>query len=169
MGELTPRYQRILLKLSGEVLTGHFFTGFSTPQFISQRALQILENKQLTPPHYWMAANDPASPCGLGLDWPALPQRRAGNYLAFYADALALVVESYGKNLTYHVTPDSPAIKHVHAPLHHLAEVRRMTLTISFINGQPARSSPYLEHLSRQFNVVTDHKNVSIEPGFSAR
>lgn len=156
-----------IMELAGEVITGQFFTGLATPQFIAPRAFSALQNNLPAPSCFWMAAADPISPCGLGLDWPQLPQRRLGNYLAFMNSELALVVENYGKDLTYQLDWDNQHLHQVNAVLTHLVQHRRMRLEIQTINGEPARHSAYLAALESEFNVMRDHKHVTLEPSFT--
>ena len=41
-----------------------------------------------------------------------------------------------------------------------------MRLQVQTINDEPARASAYLAPLERLFNLVRDHKSVSLEPSF---
>ncbi|MDA1075534.1 MAG: helicase-related protein, partial [Proteobacteria bacterium] len=146
-----------VMELGGEVSAGYFFDGLSGPQFITAGAFQVLRK-----PHragFWMAAHDPASPCGLGLPWPELPQRRAGNYVSFLDDELALVIENSGRSLTFHVEDDCPSMDAVIRPLIHLVEYERR-VTIETINGEPARSSHWMDVLCKHLVLVKDHKHV---------
>ncbi|MEM7079506.1 MAG: DEAD/DEAH box helicase [Pseudomonadota bacterium] len=154
-----------VMELSGEVIAGHFFEGLGTPQFAPPKILQQLRNHQ-PPQTWWLAAYDPAAPCGLGLDWPELNQRKLGNYLAFHADALALTVSANGKQLHYHLDPEHPAIDAVNGLLHYLVNGRRQRLTLHTINDLPARASPYLAALERGLAVSSDHRAVYLEPSF---
>ena len=155
-----------IMELAGEVVTGHVFSDLSTPQFIAPRTLSALQANMPELSSFWFSATDPVSPCGLSLDWPELPQRRAGNYLSFNANKLALVVENQGKDLTYHVAWDDADIDKINAVLTHLVEHRRIRLQIQTINGESARTSPFLEPLERVFNVMLDHKQLTLEPSF---
>ncbi len=150
-----------IMELAGEVIAGYFFEGLSGPQFITPRALHPLR-AQRPPKSFWMSAMDPASPCGLSLDWPQLPPRRLGNYLSFLADELALVVEGHGLKLRFLVPPDHKDMGAVTAPLRHIAMLRRR-VRISTINGEPARNNPYLEALDRTMTRTTDHRHVFYE------
>ena len=152
-----------VMELAGELIAGHFFEGLSGPQFITPRALHRLRNHR-PPLCFWVNAVDPASPCGLALDWPGLPRRLPGNYLSFLAGELALVIENRGARLTFQVPPDHPEIDAVTAPLQYLARIRRR-VAVGTINGANARKSPYLECLDRTLTRVTDHRRVYFEPG----
>ena len=154
-----------IIELSGEVLTGHFFQQLSGPQFITASAYAQLQNPA-APDSWWLAANDPASPCGLGLDWPELPQRRANNYLSFSKNKLCAVIENGGKQIQYYVPPDDESLPVVNAVLAHLVNYRRLHVQIESINQVPARSSPYLSALQSQFEVASDHKSLTLQPSF---
>lgn len=106
-----------------------------------------------------MSALDPASPCGMGLPWDGIPQRRAQNYLAFCQGELALVVENNGKRLSFMVPPDHAMFDGVCTLLVHLTRQLKR-LNVETINGQPARQSPYLEPLARVLAYSHDHKQV---------
>ena len=150
-----------VMELSGEVSAGYFFTGLSGPQFIAPGALHGFQSHQ-PPSCFWMSALDPASPCGLSLDWPELPSRRAGNYLAFLQGALALTLESYGQRLRFLVPPDQEGIDALIAPLEHLAALRKR-IRVATINDQPAKASPYLEALDRRLTRRADHRHLYYE------
>lgn len=150
-----------IMELAGEVTAGYFFTGLSGPQFISAGALHLFRRQQ-APKCLWMSALDPASPCGLSLDWPDLPARRLGNYLSFLGDDLALVVENNGQRLHFLVAPDHAQMDSITAPVQHLAKVRR-PLRLETVNGAPARHSPYLEALDRTLARSSDHRHVFYE------
>jgi ATP-dependent Lhr-like helicase len=159
-----------VMELSGEVMTGQFFEQLATPQFISASALSSLQQRSnlntTAETSWWVAANDPISPCGLGLDWPELPQRRANNYLSFTGDQLTAVFEHSGKHLHYYIDPDSEGFELTNASLVHLVNYRRLHVRIETINQQPARQSPYLAGLARQFQTAADHKSVTLQPPF---
>ena len=150
-----------LMELSGEVSAGYFFAGLSGPQFIAPGALHGFRSHQ-APASFWMSALDPASPCGLSLDWPELPPRRAGNYLGFLQGALALTVESHGQRLRFFVPPEQEGIDALIAPLRHLAQLRKRIRVVT-INDQPARASPYLEALDRRLSRRADHRHLHYE------
>jgi ATP-dependent Lhr-like helicase len=155
-----------LMELAGEVLTGHFFEGLSTPQFITPTALTHLSANTPGPDSFWVAAHDPVSPCGLSLDWPVLPARRLGNYLSFVAGELALVVTQNGGELTYLIPWDDPGIDAANDLISHLVETRRQHLRVTVINGASARHSPYLAGLQRAVQTTADHKQVILQPSY---
>jgi ATP-dependent Lhr-like helicase len=151
-----------LMELGGEVVAGYFFEGLSGPQFISPAGLNQFQQQRPATEHFWLNALDPASPCGLSLDWDDLPQRRAHNYLAFHAGKLALIIENNGRRLSFLVPPEHPDLAAICAPLRHLLN-RQKRADTELINNQPARQSPYLEPLSHIFQAVNDHKLIFFE------
>ncbi|MEM9622045.1 MAG: DEAD/DEAH box helicase [Pseudomonadota bacterium] len=155
-----------IMELSGEVITGHFFMELATPQFITPRALSALTDNTAKLDSFWVSAVDPVAPCGLSLEWPELPQRRAANYLSFQDGQLALVIENGGKELTYHCPWHDQKLTQINAPLVHLVERCRQHVVIHRINGEDARGSAFLQPLETQFTVVRDHKNVTLQPSF---
>ena len=152
-----------MMELAGEIVSGYFFEGLSGPQFITPAALQAFNRLTDAPPSsYWMNASDPASPCGLGLGDPALPQRRGQNYLSYLDDELALVVENGGSRLTFHLSHDHPRLTEVLGPLEHLI-ARERRILVQTINDADARTSPYLEPIGTILKGVKDHKQITLE------
>ncbi|MEM7378540.1 MAG: hypothetical protein AAF460_13675, partial [Pseudomonadota bacterium] len=150
-----------VMELAGEVVQGLFFDELAGPQFASPQALHLLRRHPTATGSFWCNALDPVSPCGLGLDWSELPQRRAQNALAFHDGALALVVERAGKQLCFLLEPDAPEFGAVLAPLAHLAARRRVE--VQTINDTPAVVSPYRAALERHLDCHSDHKALTIE------
>ncbi len=151
-----------LMELAGEVVAGYYFETLSGPQFALPAAVAALQSGRTDPVGFWCNAVDPVSPCGLGLPWPELPQRRPQNYLGFHGGQLALVVENLGKRLTFLVEPGQCASDGVLAPLVFLLR-RRRRLTIDSINGESARQSPYLPALETVGRVLSDHRTTHLE------
>ena len=150
-----------IMELAGEVTAGYFFEGLSGPQFVAPAALHRFRAHQ-APQSFWMNATDPASPCGLSLDWAALPPRRAGNYLGFVEGGLALVIESHGQRLNFLIAPDDPHIDAATEPVQHLVRQRKR-IKVATVNDQPARQSPYLAALDRTLTRTADHRHVYYE------
>ena len=162
-----------IMELAGEVVSGLFFSALSGPQFALLQAVRQLQrlpaenNDRRTGGNtsdrwFWINALDPISPCGLGLDLPGLPQRRLANHLGWLGDELAIVSENFGRRLTINLDPDHPGLDVL---LPHLAEIcrRRKRLTMDTVNGEPARSSPFLPALCRHMTAVTDHRGLYFE------
>ena len=150
-----------IMELAGEVTAGYFFEGLSGPQFMAPAALHRFRAHR-APRSFWLNATDPASPCGLSLDWAALPPRRAGNYLSFLDGDLALTVENNGQRLNFFIAPDHPHMDSATEPVQHLARQRKR-VKVATINDQPARRSPYLAALDRTLTRTTDHRHVYYE------
>ncbi len=151
-----------IMELSGEVLQGLFFDQLSGPQFISQRALNRLQQNDKPPDTFWCSATDPASPCGLSLQWPELPTRRQQNFLCFYHGELALVIENLGRKLHFYIDAQHEAIDQILSPCVHIA-VTRGKMTVHEINGEPVRTSAYTPALSRVLKKRGDHKSLYFE------
>ncbi len=151
----------VMMELAGEVVSGYFFEGLSGPQFATPAALAAF-SRPGAGTTFWLNAMDPASPCGLGLDDPALPQRRSRNYLSYLEDALALVVENGGARLTFHLPPDHPRLAEVLGPLMHLV-ARHRRVRVETINGEDARTSAYLGPMGEFLKGVKDHKQITLE------
>lgn len=151
-----------LMELSGEVTQGLFYTQLSGPQFISQRALNRLQQPNTLTGTFWCSAADPAAPCGLSLDWPELPARRAQNFLSFHNGQLALVIENLGKKLNFSVAATDADLESILAPCVHIASTRGK-LQVDEINNQPAKVSEYLPALKRVLNFRSDHRSVYFE------
>ncbi|MEJ2088618.1 MAG: hypothetical protein P8Y69_09135, partial [Gammaproteobacteria bacterium] len=111
---------------------------------------------------FWCSAVDPVSPCGLGFADARLPQRRPQNYLSYLDDELALVVENLGRRLTFHLPPDHAGLVEAMAPLDHLVR-RERRLTVTTINDEDARTSPYLDPIGVILKGVKDHKQIILE------
>lgn len=152
-----------IMELSGEVISGQYFKELATPQFIAPHALSQLMTQKSEQQNFWISALDPVAPCGLGLPWPDLVQRRAGNYLSFVDGALALTVSNGGRALQYHIDWNDSRMDEANSVLSHLVETTGRRVVIQTINAAPAQQSPYLDGLKRLFTLVGDHKDIFIE------
>ena len=151
-----------VMELAGEVSGGLFFQGLSGPQFALPSTLHRLREPMPSTAVWWVNATDCASPCGLGLAWSELPQRRSANYQAFIGEDLALVVENGGKSLRFLISPEHPSTDQVLAVLVHIAG-RRKRMEVHSINDADAITSPWLVPLDRVLRVQADHKRVELE------
>lgn len=151
-----------VMELAGEVMQGLFFDDLSGPQFISPRALTRLQQNEPAPAHFWCNALDPVSPCGLGLEWPELPQRREQNYLAFHKGKLALVIENNGGRLHFYIDPQDSEIIQVLTPCIHIVKTHGK-MTVKEINGESAMTSPWLPALGTVLKKRKDHRSVYFE------
>jgi ATP-dependent helicase Lhr and Lhr-like helicase len=156
-----------IMELSGEVFAGYFFTGIPGPQFISPRALRILQRKLPEDPVYWMNAADPASLCGVPVDSlrGALPPRLPGTHLVFRGTRLVMVSKRNGKDLTFNAPPDDPDFPEYLGALRHLLTRKFQPLrriAVETINGEDAPQSPYVAPLRACFEVLVDYKYVNL-------
>lgn len=151
-----------VMELAGEVAGGLFFQGLSGPQFAPPATLHRLREPMPSTSVWWVNATDCASPCGLGLEWPELPQRRATNYLAFIGEDLALVVENGGKALRFLISPEHQLTDAALAVLVHIAR-RRRRIEVHTIDDTDAIDSPWLKPLDRVLRVQADHRRVELE------
>ena len=151
-----------LMELSGEIVAGLFCKDFSGPQFALPQALRQLERLRKSGATFWINALDPASPCGLGLALPDLPQRRLANHLGWLDGELAIVSENHARRLTIRLDPDDAGLDALLPNLIPICRARKR-LTLETINGEPARSSPFLAALSRHLRMVADHNGIYFE------
>ncbi len=157
-----------LMELSGEVLSGYFFSDIPGPQYISPKALTMLKRVQENNRIFWINATDPSSSCGLGLAGLAaeLPRRTGSSHIVYHGSRIVLVSARQGKALTFFVDEDNDHLSEYLGVLRHLIyrsfqPLRK--LEIETINEMPARSSPWLPVIENCFQVVKDHRSVYIE------
>jgi ATP-dependent Lhr-like helicase len=156
-----------IMELSGEVLAGYFFQKIPGPQFISPRAFRRLQRSLPEDKVYWLNAADPASLCGTQLETfkGTLPPRLSSTHLVYHGSRLVMVSKRYGKELTFHIPPETPRLLEYLAPLRYLLirpfqPVRR--IAIETINQEPAPQSPYVPALRTAFEVIVDYKSVNL-------
>jgi ATP-dependent Lhr-like helicase len=157
-----------LMELSGELLAGYFFKGVSGPQFISHQAFRLLQKIPVERRViYWINAVDPVSLCGIRIDSDKnfLPRRLPGNHLVYNGKELVLISERSGRSLTINVPFDDPDIQEYFCSLRHLLarEFKPMKyITIETINDVDAVKSPYVDALKVSFDVMLDHRKVTL-------
>ncbi|MDA0788457.1 MAG: DEAD/DEAH box helicase [Proteobacteria bacterium] len=156
-----------LMELSGELISGYFFRDIAGPQFISPAALKQLQQPRRGNGSFWLNATDPISPCGLGLAGLGdTPRRIPSNYLVYRDNQMVLVIERQGRSLTFLVPPDDPGLSESLEVLRHItyrAFQPRRKLVFETINDEPATASPYLKVLEDAFDLVRDHRSVSVQ------
>lgn len=157
-----------LMELSGEVLAGSFFEGVGGLQFASKEAFRELRKELPERAIYWLSAIDPASLCGLGLEAlkGALPKRLASTRLVYRGAELVLEISRGGKELAFRVAPEDPDLPEMLDALEGL--LRRgfnaaSRIGLETINGEDARSSPYLDAIAARLRLHRDHKQVVLE------
>jgi len=148
-----------MLELAGEVFAGRFFNGVPGIQFASPQGLRRLQEGLPEDLVWWINAVDPASPCGLGLDFfsELLPRRVAGNHLVFHGRRLVVVSVRYGRHLSIRVAEDHPALTEYMGFLKHLLArpVKPLNaLTVETVNDTPAASSAYRKAFQEVFHVT---------------
>jgi ATP-dependent Lhr-like helicase len=156
-----------LMELSGEIVSGYFFTDIPGPQFMSHSGFQVLQRLSPGREVYWLNALDPASMCGTQVKTlkDGLPRRLAGTHLVYCGDRLVLVSQRSGRELTLHVEADDPEIQSYLGVLRHLLTRRVQPLrqiTVELINGAPAAESPYADALRISFDVSSEYKQLKL-------
>ncbi len=149
-----------LMELAGEVLAGRFFAGVDGPQFLSLAAWRSLRAGLPQDAIFSMAANDPASLAGAGIDGiHGLPARRPSSLLVYHGATLVLVATRSGRCLDLRVPADHPRLGDYVACLGSLLtrEVQPLpSLLVESIGEQPASDSPYLGAFGHSFRVVRE-------------
>jgi ATP-dependent Lhr-like helicase len=154
-----------LMELSGEIISGYFFSDIPGPQFISHKGFQILQRLSPGNEVYWLSALDPASLCGIQLKSlkDQLPRRLAGTHLGYCGDRLVLVSRRHGRELVFHVNTDDPDIQTYLSLLRHLMSRQfqpQRQITVETINDMTAAKSPFVDALRISFDVLVEYKNV---------
>ena len=158
------------MELSGEVVSGEFFAGFSGPQFATAKAVRLLADGLVGDEPWWCAGRDPVALWGFdavtgGL---VLPRRAAGAYVAFAGARPVLAVEARGGRIAVGLPPDDPGLPVALAPLVHLLSRRvspEARLAVTTINAGAAGESPYLPVLRALFEVVRERRGVTLFRG----
>ncbi len=155
-----------IMELAGEVVSGQFFEGVPGPQFASPEAVSRLRDGLPRDAVYWMAADDPASACGLALEGLRgdLPRRVSTTTLVYHGDRLVLAAHSGGKSLDIRVPPEERALPDYLRPLELLIRpgASRSYLSLDAINGAEASASPYLDPLRERFDVSVSPHSVGL-------
>ena len=150
-----------IMELAGEVIGGYFFQGIPGPQFISHRALRIIQQGITDSPIFWLCATDPASLCGLSLEGlkGTLPHRRGENHIVYQGSELVVRSIRHGRDLDIHLPPDDPVLPQALEFLHHLLtrSIRPLPrLRIETINNLKAGRSPFRGQLQSMFDSESD-------------
>jgi ATP-dependent helicase Lhr and Lhr-like helicase len=144
-----------IMEMSGELLSGNFFSGIAGLQFISHEAYRLLDQGLPHDMVYWVNAADPASLCGSGLEGvrEQLPARLPSTHLVYNGVRLVLVSRRYGKELDIKAQPDDPRL-HEYLSFFRVLLTRefnpRKRISVERINGEPAAASAYSKPL-REF------------------
>ncbi len=156
-----------LMELSGEVISGCFFSGIPGLQFVSRRMLRLLGQQLPEETLYWLSAQDPASLCGLGLDAlkGKLPHRSKGTHLVYRGSRLIMVSRRNGKSIDLHMDADHDQAADGFILFDHLLgrRVRPMrSILIETINGTHAADSPWLNLLHQRFDITVEMNTVTL-------
>jgi len=141
-----------IMEMSGEVLSGSFFSGIAGLQFISQEAYRLLGRGVTGEPVYWINAADPASLCGSRLEGlrGELPPRLPSTHLVYRGVSLVLVSKRFGKELEFKAPPADPRLPE-YLRLFEVLLSRdfnpRKSVSVEVVNGKPSQESEYAGHL----------------------
>ena len=160
-----------IMELSGEVLSGQFFSGIPGLQFISPVAFRELRDGLPEDAIYWMNAIDPASPCGLVLEElrGQLPARRASSHLVYHGSRIVVISQRNGAELEIRVPADHPRLNEFLEFLGVLLTRQfspRRAVTVASINGEPAVGSPYAEVLEERFQTSREPTGLKLRRRF---
>ncbi|GAB6097017.1 ATP-dependent helicase [Desulfatiferula olefinivorans] len=156
-----------LMELSGEILTGQFFTDIPGPQFMAPSAFRMLNQPVPDDRVWWINAADPASLCGIDLKplKRTLPARRPTTHLVYRGSRLLMVSEKHGRALTVTIDPDDSDLYRCLVLFDHLLtrDVRPLKqITVETVNGSSAVAGPYLDRFKTRFHTVSDPKTVTL-------
>ena len=158
-----------LMELSGEIVSGHFFTDIGGLQFTSAKGLQVFQRRMNHQHLFWINATDPISPAGMDILAlkSTVPTRLASNHLVYRGTECVVVSRSHAKTLAIHLAADDPDLPQALGFMQHLltrtAQPRRH-ITIEEINEQPAAESPYVDLFKSGFDAVIEHRHIRIHP-----
>ncbi len=156
-----------LMELTGEILSGHFFSGIPGPQFISRKGFRILQSKLPEDDIYFINATDPASVCGIPLEGikTKFPKRLSTTHLVFKGKDVMLLSMKKGKELIINASPEDENLIEYMSCLKHLLYRQIQPLkkiTIETINQTPADKSPYIDAFKILFDVLVEFKKVTL-------
>lgn len=150
-----------MMELSGEVITGYFFKGLASLQFMSPHAFRMFKDNGGGAGVYWINATDPLSLCGVDIPElkQRLPKRRATTHLVYKGTNLVAISRGSGKRLWFGNPLGTQDFTKYLVVLHHLLNRRFQPLrriVIETVNDVPAAKSPYLELLQIEFDATID-------------
>jgi ATP-dependent Lhr-like helicase len=156
-----------LMELAGEVVGGHFIEGAPGPQFISREMARMLVQGLDRERIFFLNATDPASCCGLGLDWRGadLPARRPTNHLVYHGNRLVLVSRRSCRRLNFQVASDDSNIFNYLKLIEHILNHwlnGTGGVVIESINSTAAPQSPYLDPIKKRFEVAMTPNTVTV-------
>ena len=155
-----------IMEMSGEILSGNFFSGIAGLQFISHDAYRLLDRGLSEDAVYWLNAADPASLCGSGLAGlrEQLPARLSSTHLVYSGLRLVLVSRRYGRDLDIKVPPEDPQFQEYLSFFKVLLGREfnpRKRILVERINGVDAASSIYGQRL-REFGFQGSYDGLEL-------
>ncbi|MBN1646444.1 MAG: DEAD/DEAH box helicase [Spirochaetales bacterium] len=139
-----------LMELSGEILSGQFFTDIQGLQFITPEAFRLLEGGLPQDAVFWLNATDPASVCGVRIEAlkAGLPHRQPSSWLVYHGRELVVTAEKTGRELSIHVPADHKRLPGYLGIFRQLLDRQfnpPKKIVIDTINGSGAAKSEYAE------------------------
>ena len=150
-----------LMELGGEVVSGEFVDGLSSPQFMTPWEVGELHRPRNATP-FWISAWDPISPTGLGGTWSGLPPRRLTTFLGFISDKLSAWVTGAGHTLNILDDTDKSSLEVLLTALQSQVSPTS-AIRIETINGNPASKSEYLGVLRDSLSGYLDQTGFVVE------
>ena len=166
--ELFPALRR--MELSGELVSGCFFSGIPGLQFTSMEYVRMLQDDLPRDTVYWMNARDPASLCGMGFEnsGAKLPSRIRSNHMVYHGEELVLVSRKNRRIIEFRVPPGSEHLdrylEFFNAPILRDFDPEK-NIRIEEINSTPAAESPYADPLLR-FGFARNYKSLILRKRF---
>ena len=150
-----------LMELAEEVVAGLFISEFSGPQFAIREAVDSISHGKLHQGAFWVSAFDPISPTGLGIGDQRIPTRRLGNHLGYAKGELAIVSESFARNLSIYTESSNEQFVTLLKQLPTIVSDRR--IVVEKINGIEVLKSDYLDLVSNSLPFRRDHKQIYLD------
>jgi ATP-dependent Lhr-like helicase len=160
-----------LMELSGEIVSGYFFTGIPGLQFMSHEAFRSLQRVPDDDSFCWMNAADPASLCGLKMESlkNRLPARKASTLLAFRGPHLVMEARKSGRDITMNCEPGSDLARRCFSVFRDLISRdfnAPGSITVEFINGAGAATGPFRDDLAA-CGFRADYKTMTLFRSYS--
>jgi ATP-dependent Lhr-like helicase len=136
-----------LMELSGEVLSGYFFSGLSGPQFASHEAFRMLREPLRKDRLFWMNATDPASLCGI---LPGLVPRIPSNDLVYQGSELVMISRRSGKALEILIPPRDRRLPDCFSLFSQFLSREfdpLQKIVVETVNNESVQKSPYIDAL----------------------
>jgi len=150
-----------LMELSGELISGQFYTGIQGMQFTTESYLKEWKQLDDWKENLWyINAQDPASLCGNGPDapWQGLPRRMPANWMVYRGAKLMMVLEKNGTSThCFYDTAEEFQPLNFWEMLLCREQKPLKKILLEQINEEPAAESEYAESFREQgFQVSGD-------------